>query len=117
MGITAIADDKIEGTEVLTQQLTLTSPTQDELDNAGNIFFQTASTITIIDVTGNCKPVYTSTITIIDVTGNCKHVYTSTITIIDVTGNCKHVYTCICCTSFCMFFDTVIYRGPHADHK
>ena len=59
MGITAIADDKIEGTEVLTQQLTLTSPTQNEVDNAGNIFFQTVSTITIVDVTGNCKRVYT----------------------------------------------------------
>ena len=59
MGITAIADDKIEGTEVLMLQLTLTSPTQDEVDNAGNIFFQTVSTITIIDVTGNCEHVYT----------------------------------------------------------
>ena len=57
MGISAIADDKIEGTEVLMQQLTLTSPTQDEVDNAGNIFFQNVSTITIIDVTGNCEHV------------------------------------------------------------
>ena len=57
MGITAVADDKIEGTEVLMQQLTLTSPTQDEVDNAGNIFFQNVSTITIIDVTGNCEHV------------------------------------------------------------
>ena len=54
MGVSAVADDKIEGTEVLTQQLTLTNPTQDAVDSAGNIFFQNASTITIIDVTGNC---------------------------------------------------------------
>ena len=53
MGVSALADDKIEGTEFLMQQLTLTSPTQDAVDNAGNIFFQNASTITIIDVTGN----------------------------------------------------------------
>ena len=59
MAISAIADDKIEGTEVLMQQLTLTSPTQDEVDNAGNIFFQNVSTITIVDVTGNCEHVYT----------------------------------------------------------
>ena len=59
MAISAIADDKIEGTEVLMQQLTLTSPTQDVVDNAGNIFFQNVSTITIVDVTGNCEHVYT----------------------------------------------------------
>jgi len=59
VAISAIADDKIEGTEVLMQQLTLTSPTQDEVDNAGNIFFQNVSTITIVDVTGNCEHVYT----------------------------------------------------------
>ena len=39
------------GPVVLTQQLTLTNPTQDAVDSAGNIFFQNASTITIIDVT------------------------------------------------------------------
>ena len=55
MGVSAVADDKIEGTEFIMQQLTLTSPTQDAVDSAGNIFFQNESTITIIDVTGNCE--------------------------------------------------------------
>ena len=52
MGIIFWADDKIEGTEVLTLQLTLTSPTQVTVNNAGNIFFRDTSTIRVIDTTG-----------------------------------------------------------------
>lgn len=52
MGIIFWADDRIEGTEVLTLQLTLTSPTQNTIDNAGNIFFRDTSTIRVIDSTG-----------------------------------------------------------------
>ena len=52
MGIIFWADDRIEGTEVLTLQLTLTSPTQNTIDNAGNIFFRDTSTIRVIDRTG-----------------------------------------------------------------
>ena len=55
MGVNAVADDKIEGTEVLMLELMLTSATQNAVDSAGNIFFQNASTVTIIDVTGNCE--------------------------------------------------------------
>ena len=52
MGIIFWADDRIEGTEVLTLQLTLTNPTQNTIDNAGNIFFRDTSTIRVIDRTG-----------------------------------------------------------------
>lgn len=52
MGIIFWADDRIEGTEVLTLQLSLTSPTQDTVNNAGNIFFRDTSTIRVIDRTG-----------------------------------------------------------------
>ena len=53
MGINAVADDKIEGTEVLILRLVLTSATQTAINNAGNIFFQDTLTIRVIDVTGN----------------------------------------------------------------
>ena len=52
MGIIFWADDRIEGTEVLTLQLTLISPTQVTVNNAGNIFFRDTSTIRVIDTTG-----------------------------------------------------------------
>ena len=52
MGIIFWADEKIEGTEVLTLQLILTSPAQDTVNNAGNIFFRDTSTIRVIDRTG-----------------------------------------------------------------
>ena len=55
MGINAVADDKIEGTEVLMLRLVLTSATQTAVSNAGNIFFQDALNIRVIDVTGNYK--------------------------------------------------------------
>ena len=55
MGISALADDKVEGTEVLMLQLILTSATQTAVDNAGNIFFQDSLSIRVIDVTGNYK--------------------------------------------------------------
>ena len=55
MGITALADDKIEGTEVLMLRLVLTSVTQTAVNNAGNIFFQNTLNIRVIDVTGNYK--------------------------------------------------------------
>ena len=53
MGINAVADDKIEGTEVLILRLVLTSATQTAVNNAGNIFFQDTLNIRVIDVTGN----------------------------------------------------------------
>ena len=53
MGINAVADDKIEGTEVLILRLVLTSATQTAIDNAGNIFFQDTLNISVVDVTGN----------------------------------------------------------------
>ena len=53
MGINAVADDKIEGTEVLILRLILTSATQTAVNNAGNIFFQGTLNIRVIDVTGN----------------------------------------------------------------
>ena len=53
MGINAVADDKIEGTEVLILRLVLTSATQTAVNNAGNIFFQDALNISVVDVTGN----------------------------------------------------------------
>ena len=52
MGIIFWADDRIEGIEVLTLQLTLTSPAQNTINNAGNIFFRETSTIRVIDSTG-----------------------------------------------------------------
>ena len=55
MGINAVADDKIEGTEVLILQLVLTSATQTAVNNAGNIFFQDTLNIRVIDVTGKYK--------------------------------------------------------------
>ena len=55
VGITAVADDKIEGTEVLILRLILTSATQTAVNNAGNIFFQDTLNIRVIDVTGNYK--------------------------------------------------------------
>ena len=55
MWINAVADNKIEGTEVLTLKLVLTSATQTAVNNAGNIFFQDTIIIRVIDVTGNYK--------------------------------------------------------------
>ena len=52
MGIIFWADDRIEGTEVLTVELTLSSPTHDTVNSAGNIFFRDTSTIRVIDRTG-----------------------------------------------------------------
>ena len=58
VGINAVADDKIEGTEVLMLQLVLTSATQTAVNNAGNIFFQDTLNIRVIDMTGNYKSIY-----------------------------------------------------------
>ena len=55
MGINAVADDKIEGNEVLILRLVLTSATQTAVNNAGNIFFQDTLNIRVIDVTGKYK--------------------------------------------------------------
>ena len=55
VGISAVADDKIEGTEILMLQLVLTSATQTAVNNAGNIFIQDTLNIRVIDVTGNYK--------------------------------------------------------------
>ena len=55
VGINALADDKIEGTEVLILRLVLTSATQTAVNNAGNIFFQDTLNIRVIDLTGNYK--------------------------------------------------------------
>ena len=55
MGISAVADDKIEETEVLILQLMLTNATQTAVNNAGNIFIQDTLNIRVIDVTGNYK--------------------------------------------------------------
>ena len=55
VGITVLADDKIEGTEVLILRLVLTSATQTAVNNAGNIFFQDTLNIRVIDLTGNYK--------------------------------------------------------------
>ena len=50
------SDNIIEGTEFLILQLQLTDQTQQSnINNAGNIFFQDTSTITILDTTGNYK--------------------------------------------------------------
>jgi len=53
VGINAVADDNIEGTEVLILRLILTSATQTAVNNAGNIFFQDTLNIRVIDATGN----------------------------------------------------------------
>ena len=53
VGINAVADDNIEGTEVLILRLILTSATQTAVNNAGNIFFQNTLNIRVIDATGN----------------------------------------------------------------
>ena len=53
VGINAVADDKIEGTEVLILRLVLTNATQTAVNNAGNIFFQDTLNISVVDVTGN----------------------------------------------------------------
>ena len=55
VGINAVADDKIEGTEVLILRLVLTSATQTAVSNAGNIFFQDTINIRVIDMTGKYK--------------------------------------------------------------
>ena len=53
VGINAVADDKIEGTEVLMLRLILTSATQTAVNNAENVFFQDTVNIRVIDLTGN----------------------------------------------------------------
>ena len=53
VGINAVADDKIEGTEVLILRLVLTSAIQADINRAGNIFFQDTLNIRVIDLTGN----------------------------------------------------------------
>ena len=53
VGLTFHADNKVEGTEVLTMQLTLSNQTQSVVNNAGNIFIRDTSTIRVIDKTGN----------------------------------------------------------------
>ena len=53
VGITPRPDAKIEGTEVLTVQVRLSSATQTAVNNAGNIFIRDTSTIRVIDTTGN----------------------------------------------------------------
>ena len=55
VGITAVADDKIERTEDLILRLILTSATQTGINNVGNIFFQDTLNIRVIDVTGKYK--------------------------------------------------------------
>ena len=52
VGIAFQPDDKIEGTEVLTVQLRLSSASQTAVNNAGNIFIRDTSTIRVIDTTG-----------------------------------------------------------------
>ena len=58
MGISIVADDKIEGTEVLILRLIMTSATQTAVINAGNIFLQDTLNIRVIDVTGNYKLIW-----------------------------------------------------------
>ena len=58
MGINAVADDKIEGTEVLILRLMMTSTTQTDVNNAGNIFLQDTLNIRVIDVTGSYKLIW-----------------------------------------------------------
>ena len=53
VGITFRPDDKIEGTEVLTVQLRLSSASRTAVENAGNIFIRDTSTIRVTDTTGN----------------------------------------------------------------
>ena len=52
MGIIFWPDHKIEGTEVLTVQLRLSSASQTAVNNAGNIFIRDTSTIRVTDTTG-----------------------------------------------------------------
>ena len=54
-------DDRVEGTEVLVLQLNVTSPTLEEVNDTGNVFFQNTSTITVIDTTGNKVQWYSKT--------------------------------------------------------
>ena len=58
VGVTFRPDDKIEGTEVLTVQITLSSTSRTDVDNAGNIFIRNTSTIRVIDTTGNYYTYY-----------------------------------------------------------
>ena len=52
--VTLGSDNIVEGTEFLSLELQLTSPTQQSaVNDAGNIFFQNISTITVNDRTGN----------------------------------------------------------------
>ena len=55
VGISAVADAKIEGTEILMLQLVLTNATQSAVNNAGNIFIQDTLNMRVIDETGNYK--------------------------------------------------------------
>ena len=58
VGIRAVADDKIEGTEVLVLRLVLPCTTQTAVNRAGNIFFQDTLYIRVIDTTGNYKLIW-----------------------------------------------------------
>ena len=58
VGINALADDKIEGTEVLILRLIMTSATHTAVNNAGNIFLQAMLNIKVIDMTGNYKDIW-----------------------------------------------------------
>ena len=68
MRITFQPDNRIEGTEILTVQLSLTSPSQDTVNNAGNIFFRDTSTIRVIDRTGNYDCIKQDHVFVIDIT-------------------------------------------------
>ena len=61
-------DNRIEGTEILTVQLSLTSPSQDTVNNAGNIFIRNTSTIRVIDRTGNYDCIKQDHPLVIDIT-------------------------------------------------
>ena len=58
VGISAVADDKIEGTEVLVLRLVLPCTTQTAVNRAGNIFVQDTLNIRVIDTTGNYKLIW-----------------------------------------------------------
>ena len=58
MGIAAVADDKIERTEVLVLRLVLPCTTQTDINRAGNIFFQDTLSIRVIDTTGNYELIW-----------------------------------------------------------
>ena len=62
MGISAVADDKIEGTEILILRLMLTNAAQTTVNNGGNIFLQDTLNIRVIDVTGNYKTYMINTV-------------------------------------------------------